>query len=128
MGVMCKDFLDIQRNNMTEKCSKCGGTNISSGSWTPSRCMTCGAIEAPGCWYYDDTAQPYNKDIRVKSGYVRPKRKRKPKHKPEPVSVWQDDFSSYAPNMNRPILFSTESLAILIIVAIIGTCIYEFWF
>lgn len=113
---------------MTERCSKCGGTNISSGSWTPSRCITCGAMEAPGCWYYDNDSRPTIAEIRAKSGYVRPKRKRKPKPKPEPVSVLEDDFSSYAPNMNRPILFSTESLVILIVVAIIGTGIYKFWF
>lgn len=61
-----------------EKCTKCGSTHISSGSWTPGRCMNCGACESyhQGPWYYDNTIQPSTAEIRKKSGY-KPKPKRK---------------------------------------------------
>ena len=36
-----------------EQCSACGGTDIASGSWTPSKCRECGAIESPSGWYHE---------------------------------------------------------------------------
>lgn len=39
---------------MTEKCGLCGSKNIGGGSWSPDRCLDCGAIESiRGEWYMD---------------------------------------------------------------------------
>ena len=54
---------------MEDKCKKCGSNNISGGSWTPDRCMNCGAMEGGGVWCYDKESRPTIAEIRKKSGY-----------------------------------------------------------
>lgn len=50
-------------------CGICGSTNTRSGSWTPARCLNCGAMESPGGWYYDPQPRTTIEDIRKESGY-----------------------------------------------------------
>ncbi len=50
-------------------CGICGSNKIGGGSWTPDRCLNCGAMEAGDQWYYDKTAKPTIKEIQDKSGY-----------------------------------------------------------
>jgi len=76
---------------MTEMCGKCKSTKIFSGSWTPSRCLNCGAGESySGSWYYDATAQPSIAEIRKRSGYkAKPKRKKRKTPSPKEIVVEQ---------------------------------------
>jgi hypothetical protein len=39
---------------MADNCGKCGSSNTFSGSWSPSKCLDCGAIEGPSEWYYEE--------------------------------------------------------------------------
>lgn len=50
-------------------CGICGSTNTRGGSWTPTRCLNCGAMEGVGEWYYDLDSRPTIEEIREKSGY-----------------------------------------------------------
>ncbi len=35
----------------TLMCPFCGGTDIFSGSWTPDKCINCGAVYYFGSWW-----------------------------------------------------------------------------
>lgn len=56
---------------MSDKCKICGSDNTQSGSWTPGRCLNCGAMECMDDWYYDSDSRPTIEEIREKSGYVK---------------------------------------------------------
>ena len=49
-----------------DKCDICGSFNVRGGSWTPTRCLNCGAIEGVGGWYCDDTARPTLEELKKK--------------------------------------------------------------
>jgi|LGVF01.1.fsa_nt_gb hypothetical protein len=50
-------------------CGICGSDNVRGGSWTPDRCLNCGASNALDDWYFDEDARPTIAEIRKKSNY-----------------------------------------------------------
>jgi len=39
---------------MINECQQSRSTNTSGGSWSPEKCLNCGAIESPTGWYYNE--------------------------------------------------------------------------